>query len=93
MATTAAEPEAGPAGVILLTGVMAAGKSTVAKLVLRYRLATSVADTYTAAGFTAVLQDVIIGPVPSDVVQLIRTRPRYLVVLDPSPRRRDRWRA
>jgi chloramphenicol 3-O-phosphotransferase len=110
--------------VILVTGVMAAGKSTVAQLLaerfdrsvhvrgdvfrrfvvsgaveptpemppeayaqllLRYRLATAAADAYAGAGFTAVLQDVVVGPVLADVVAMIRTRPRYVVVLDPDP--------
>lgn len=111
-------------GVILVTGVMAAGKSTVAQLLaerlprsahvrgdvfrrfvvsgavepspempaeayeqllLRYRLATAAADTYAAAGFTVVVQDVVVGPVLRDVVELIRSRPRHVVVLDPDP--------
>ena len=109
---------------ILVTGAMAAGKSTVAQLLagrfprsahvrgdvfrrfvvsgavepspdmppeayaqllLRYRLATAAADTYADAGFTAVLQDVVVGPVLADVVAMIRTRPRHVVVLDPDP--------
>ena len=87
--------------VIVITGAMAAGKSTVAELLahrlprsvhvrgdvfrrmvvngrvemspdpdpealaqlhLRYALAARTADTYAAAGFDAILQDVIIGP-------------------------------
>jgi chloramphenicol 3-O-phosphotransferase len=110
--------------VILLTGAMAAGKSTVAQLLaerfprsahvrgdvfrrfvvaggvepspemppeayaqllLRYRLATTAADTYADAGFTVVVQDVVVGPVLADVVAMIRTRPRHVVVLDPDP--------
>lgn len=110
--------------VILVTGVMAAGKSTVAQLLaerfdrsvhvrgdvfrrfvvsgavepspemppeayaqllLRYRLAVSAADAYAEAGFTAVVQDVVVGPVLADVVAMIRTRPRHVVVLDPDP--------
>jgi predicted kinase len=112
------------AGVILVTGVMAAGKSTVAQLLaerfprsvhvrgdvfrrflvsgrvepspemppeayaqllLRYRLALAAADAYADAGFTAVVQDVVVGPVLRDVVDMIRTRPRHVVVLDPDP--------
>lgn len=111
-------------GVILITGVMAAGKSTVAQLVaerlprsvhvrgdvfrrfivsgavepspdmsaeadrqllLRYRCALGAADTYVEAGFVAVVQDVMVGPVLADAVVMIRSRPRYLVVLDPEP--------
>ena len=109
---------------MLLTGVMAAGKSTVAQLLaerlprsvhvrgdifrrfvvtgradptpdmsaeawsqlrLRYQLAATTADSYAAAGFAVVVQDVIIGPVLREVVGMIRTRPRHLVVLDPDP--------
>jgi predicted kinase len=111
-------------GVILVTGVMAAGKSTVAQLLaersprsahvrgdvfrrfvvsggvepspempaeayeqllLRYRLAMGAADAYARAGFTAVVQDVVVGPVLREVVEMIRSRPRYVVVLDPGP--------
>ncbi len=113
----------GPA-VVAVTGIMAAGKSTVAQLLaerlplaahvrgdlfrrmivsgrvdlepdagpvaftqlrLRYRLAAMVADEYAAAGFTAVLQDVILGPELEWFLSQVRTRPRYLVVLAPRP--------
>jgi chloramphenicol 3-O-phosphotransferase len=122
-------------GVVVITGVMAAGKSTVAQrlaerlprsahirgdlfrrmvvsgraemapgaeqeaerqLWLRYRLSAATADAYAAAGFTAIVQDVILGPgvVERYLGQLV-TRPRHLVVLAPSPaavaaRERDR---
>lgn len=111
-------------GVVLITGVSAAGKSTVAQLLaerlpravhirgdiyrkavvsgrvemspdagpealeqlrLRYRLSAMVADEYAAAGFTAVVQDVVIGKVLSEYVELVRTRPFRVVVLNPSP--------
>lgn len=107
---------------ILITGVMAAGKSTVAQLLaeqfpraahvrgdvfrrflvtgrvepgpsmpaeamhqllLRYRLAMSAADAYVRAGYTAVVQDVIVGPVLADVVAMSTTPARHVVVLDP----------
>lgn len=113
-----------PSGVILVTGVMAAGKSTVAQLLaeslprsvhvrgdvfrrfvvsgraeptpdlpdeahrqllLRYRLAAATADAYVQAGFVAVVQDVILGPVLPTVVEMVRSRPRHVVVLDPDP--------
>ena len=51
---------------------------------LRYRLSSTVADEYAAAGFTTVVQDTIYG---DDVVQWldrVRARPRHLVVLEPS---------
>ena len=56
-----------------------------AQLRLRYRLAVTTADAYAEAGFAVVLQDVILGPVLAEVVAMIKTRPRYVVVLDPDP--------
>ncbi|MEU0410422.1 AAA family ATPase [Streptomyces griseorubiginosus] len=109
-------------GVVLVTGVMAAGKSTVAQalaerlpraahvrgdvfrrmivsgredfvpgasgqalaqLRLRYRLSAATADAYAEAGFTAVVQDVVLGAELTGYVRLIRTRPLYVVVLAP----------
>ncbi|HVX43431.1 MAG TPA: AAA family ATPase [Mycobacteriales bacterium] len=111
-----------PPAVIVITGLMAAGKSTVAQKVaeefprsvhvrgdtfrrmvvggraeatedptpestaqlqLRYRLSASTADAYAAAGFVAVVQDVILGEDVAPYVASIRTTPRYLVVLAP----------
>lgn len=120
-------------GVVLVTGVMAAGKSTVAQalaerlpraahvrgdvfrrmivsgrveydpgaeddaggegvdggegeaqLRLRYRLSAAAADAYAEAGFTAVVQDVVLGVDLAAYVRLVRTRPLYVVVLEPS---------
>jgi chloramphenicol 3-O-phosphotransferase len=109
--------------VIVITGAMAAGKSTVAELLarrlprsvhirgdvfrrmiingredmtpepspealsqlsLRYDLAARTADSYAAAGFDAIIQDVIIGPELASFVDRVQTRPRHLVVLSPS---------
>ncbi|MFF7290161.1 AAA family ATPase [Streptomyces griseorubiginosus] len=109
-------------GVVLVTGVMAAGKSTVAQLLaerlpraahvrgdvfrrmivsgrreylpgapdealaqlrLRYRLSAATADAYAEAGFTAVVQDVVLGEELPAYVRLVRTRPLYVVVLAP----------
>ncbi|MDO5683771.1 MAG: AAA family ATPase [Propionibacteriaceae bacterium] len=109
--------------VVVITGVMAAGKSTVAELLaqrlphsvhvrgdsfrrmivngqvamtpdpspealeqlhLRYRLAAGTADTYAAAGFDVVVQDVIIGAELEPFVAQIRSQDRFLVVLSPS---------
>lgn len=109
--------------IILITGIMASGKSTVAQalaerlpksvhlrgdvfrrmivngraemesppsdeawsqLRLRYRLAARAARMYHAAGFTVVMQDVIIGGVLNEVVALFRDLPLYIVVLCPS---------
>ncbi|MGI5165181.1 AAA family ATPase [Spirillospora sp. CA-253888] len=108
--------------VYLITGVQAAGKSTVAQalaerlprsahvrgdafrrfvvngradmgpepsaealaqLRLRYRLAARTADAYAAEGFTAVVQDVVLGPELTYAVDRYRTRPLYVVVLAP----------
>jgi chloramphenicol 3-O-phosphotransferase len=109
--------------VIVITGAMAAGKSTVAEalarrlprsahvrgdlfrrmvvngraemsfepsqealaqLALRYDLAATTADAYAAAGFDAIVQDVIIGPELASFIERITARPRYLIVLSPS---------
>ncbi|MFD3499992.1 AAA family ATPase [Streptomyces sp. NPDC058676] len=111
-------------GVVLITGVMAAGKSTVAQalaerlpraahvrgdafrrmivsgraeyepgvggegeaqLRLRYRLSAATADAYAEAGFTAVVQDVVLGADLAAYVRLVRTRPLHVIVLAPSP--------
>ncbi|MEU4476506.1 AAA family ATPase [Micromonospora sp. NPDC023966] len=120
--------------VVLISGIMAAGKSTVAELLarrlpravhlrgdvfrrmivsgraamtaqltdeawrqlrLRYDLAASAADRYAAAGFTVVLQDVVLGPDLPALVDGIRHRPLAVVVLAPradvvAVRERDR---
>jgi chloramphenicol 3-O-phosphotransferase len=109
--------------VIVVTGVMAAGKSTVAQrlaetlprtahvrgdlfrrmivsgraemapddpagaedqLWLRYRLSAAAADAYAESGFTTIVQDVILGADVPRYLDLLRTRPRHLVVLAPS---------
>lgn len=56
-----------------------------AQLRLRYRIAAGVADQYAAAGITAVVQDIVLGPDLADYVELIRTRPLHVVVLAPHP--------
>jgi len=110
--------------VVVVTGVMAAGKSTIAQLLaerlprsahvhgngfrqsivsgraemlepptaeasrqlwLRYKLSAMVADEYAAAGFTAIVQDVILGSDVPEYVRLVRTRPCFLVTLAPRP--------
>lgn len=53
------------------------------QLKLQYRLACQAADSYAEAGFTVVLQDVVIGELLREFLDGIRTRPRYLVVLTP----------
>jgi chloramphenicol 3-O-phosphotransferase len=117
-------PVPSPGGrVIVITGAMAAGKSTVAELLalrlpasvhirgdvfrkmvvngradmtpwptadalaqlhLRYELAAATADRYAAAGFDAIVQDVIIGSELPDFIRRIRSPRRYLIVLSPT---------
>jgi chloramphenicol 3-O-phosphotransferase len=108
---------------VLITGVSASGKSTVAdalarrfrrgvhvkgdvfrrmvvagradmtaspsdealrQLRLRYELGAATADRYFDAGFSVVVQDVVIGPLLQKYVDLIRSRPLCVVVLVPS---------
>lgn len=54
-----------------------------AQLRLRYRLGAVTADAYHEAGFSVVVQDVVIGPVLADYVDSIRARPLVVVVLVP----------
>jgi chloramphenicol 3-O-phosphotransferase len=61
-----------------------ASDDALAQLRLRYRLMAQTADTYAAEGITPVAQDVIVGPILSDVIAMIRTRPLAVVVLAPS---------
>ncbi|MFR9730176.1 AAA family ATPase [Saccharopolyspora sp. MS10] len=115
-------PEGFASGVVLITGIQAAGKSTVAQLLaerlpnsvhlrgdlfrrmivngradmtpepteaatgqlrLRHRLTAQTCEQYTAAGFTVIAQDVVLGEHLSDLAHEIRTRPLYVVVLAP----------
>ncbi|MEU4180295.1 AAA family ATPase [Streptomyces sp. NPDC026589] len=110
--------------VVLITGVMAAGKSTVAQLLaerlpravhvrgdvfrrmivsgraemtpdeaeearsqldLRHRISAQVADAYADDGWTAVVQDIVLGEDLPRYVDRVRTRPLHVVVLAPSP--------
>jgi chloramphenicol 3-O-phosphotransferase len=57
----------------------------VRQLRLRYRLAAQAANGYAEAGFTVVLQDIILGADLTELVATIRTRPLYVVVLAPRP--------
>lgn len=56
-----------------------------AQLRLRYHRAAQAADTYYEAGFSVVIQDVVIGPILTSCMDGIRTRPLILVVLAPRP--------
>ncbi|WP_405164949.1 AAA family ATPase [Nocardia sp. NBC_01499] len=53
------------------------------QLCLRHRLAAKTADAYVAEGFTAVLQDTMLGELLQYTVDQIETRPLYVVVLVP----------
>jgi chloramphenicol 3-O-phosphotransferase len=55
----------------------------VAQLHLRHRLTATVADLYADDGWTAVVQDVVLGPELDDYLARFRTRPLHLVVLAP----------
>ena len=121
----APQPPPGPQArraVILVTGIQAAGKSTIAQLLaerlpqsvhvrgdlfrrmiingradmtpdpaseairqllLRYRLAATVSDAYFQAGFTVVVQDVILGSHLAEMTAMIRSRPLLVIVLAP----------
>jgi hypothetical protein len=54
------------------------------QLRLRYRLGASTADAYFEAGFSVVVQDVVVGEVLGEYVQSISSRPLVVVVLAPS---------
>ncbi|ULL13777.1 phosphotransferase [Paenibacillus sp. H1-7] len=60
-----------------------ASQEAVRQLELRYRLAASAADAYYDAGFTVVVQDVVIGPMLQQFVDYVGRAPLYVVVLAP----------
>ncbi|MEV4217153.1 AAA family ATPase [Nonomuraea sp. NPDC049725] len=71
-------------------------EEAVRQLRLRYRIAAAAADLYAGEGFTAVVQDVVLGADLKLFTGLIRTRPLHVVVLAPSAavvERRERERA
>ncbi len=74
------EPEADDAD----GGERADGGEGEAQLRLRYRLSAATADAYAQAGFTAVVQDVVLGADLATYVRLVRTRPLYVIVLAPN---------
>ncbi|MDF2680096.1 MAG: hypothetical protein K0R47_1286 [Brevibacillus sp.] len=59
-------------------------EEAIRQLRLRYKLAASAADTYFEAGFNVVLQDVMLGSMLQETVDLIRNRPLHVIVLSPS---------
>ncbi|WP_049571967.1 AAA family ATPase [Nonomuraea sp. SBT364] len=71
-------------------------EEAVRQLHLRYRIAAAAADLYAGEGFTAVVQDVVLGADLALFAGLIRTRPLHVVVLAPEAavvERRERERA
>ncbi|MFH8472786.1 AAA family ATPase [Streptomyces sp. NPDC018000] len=65
--------------------VPGAYEEAVAQLRLRYRLSAMTADAYAGEGWTVVVQDVVLGEELAGYVELVRTRPLYVVVLAPEP--------
>jgi hypothetical protein len=63
--------------------VSGAGEAELAQLLLRYRGALAVAAVYLEAGFDAVVEDVIIGPVLGKFLTLVPVPELQLVFLDP----------
>jgi chloramphenicol 3-O-phosphotransferase len=55
----------------------------VRQLRLRYQLAATVSDAYFQAGFTVVVQDVILGGHLAEMTAMIRSRPLLVIVLAP----------
>lgn len=55
----------------------------VRQLKLRYQISASVADMYVKAGFSVVMQDVIVGPMLKEFVEMIQSKRVFLVVLSP----------
>jgi cytidylate kinase len=55
----------------------------VRQLRLRYQLAATVSDAYFQAGFTVVMQDVILGTHLAEMTAMVRSRPLLVVVLAP----------
>lgn len=64
---------------------MTPSDEAVDQLRLRYKLSADTADVYATAGFTVVVQDVIIGHHLREYIDRIRTRPLHVVVLAPRP--------
>lgn len=60
-----------------------AGEAELAQLLLRYRGALAVAAVYLEAGFDAIVEDVIIGPVLREFLALVPVPELHLVFLDP----------
>ncbi|MFS0557972.1 AAA family ATPase [Brevibacillus sp. 179-C9.3 HS] len=59
-------------------------EEAIRQLQLRYKITASTADTFFEEGFNVVVQDVIVGPLLGEFVEMIRNRPLYIVVLTPN---------
>ena len=59
------------------------GDEAVRQLRLRHQLAASVSDTYFQAGFTVIVQDVILGVHLAEMTAMIRSRPLLVIALAP----------
>src|ERR1700761_8088575 len=59
-----------------------AGEAELRQLLLRYQAALAVAEVYLRAGFDAVVEDVIIGPVLREFLLRVPVRELHLVFLD-----------
>lgn len=62
-----------------------AEQSAMTELRLRGRVACQVADEFCKAGFTVVLQEIIVGELLYEALASVVTRPRYVVELGPKP--------
>jgi hypothetical protein len=62
----------------------------VRQLRLRHRLTAATCDEYFRAGFTVVVQDVVLGDHLTEMVHMIQQRP-LLVVVDTPASSRSRW--
>lgn len=62
-----------------------AGPEAHRQLRLRHTLTAQAADGYADAGFSVVVQDVVLGALLPATVAALRTRPLYVVVLAPRP--------
>jgi len=60
-----------------------ADDAAIGQLLLRYEAALAVAAVYLRAGFHAVVEDVIVGPVLGDFLAMVPVPELHLVVLDP----------
>jgi predicted kinase len=62
-----------------------AAEEALKQLTLRYKLAAMTADAYFEAGFNVVVQDNFIGKALQDFIDMIHSRPLFVVALCPRP--------